>query len=442
MISPSLSKQKKSYHRKLRDTRYKKWLRKLSNHTSALRRSYDRKNPNEPEQIERDEIEYYRGVEMECLKAIRALIIPSESKITGLRDFPHTFTLESKVIDFNKYLLYTLERIEHGLHFEKIEELIEMLENINELDEIEYHDMRVILNHFFKTDAFPLLEDLPYDILVFIDNLELLNKAFRSYVEHFYKTYLHYKSKFEEAHELKRVLLGKSGINNAIVNNTLFVYSLVHGKISYQGDDLVMTEAPMIVYQMLQSRPGCVAFASGKERHMYDKMNLYIKRHLKQNPNQMIRGVIKDAVPMMTTINDKVKKKTLKKNQTVQYVKNYIQHHTYLPHLFHTQKEEMIHNKQYGFDLKINYLFDSKQNNLEGLKVIHSRNIEDAIDLMDYLKLTINENNEIMFTLSDIMEVLSEYDIDNLVILDSSCQASIHPPEKTYANFRRTHKRL
>ena len=93
--------------------------------------------------------------------------------------------------------------------------------------------------------------------------------------------------------------------------------------------------------------------------------------------------------------------------------------------------------KEFSFELNVRPLHITKNFNIEGLKVIHSRNIEDAIDLVDYLKLTINEQNQITFDLRDIMNVLEN--VKHLVMIDASCQSSNHTPEKTFENYTRRH---
>ena len=428
-ISPSLSKKKESYHRRLQSARYKASLKHLKHDTSALRRSYERKNPVTRE----DDIQYYRDVEEECLKEIRNLILPGqiEARKRILSNITQTYTLNDDTIDFTIINLSTIEKIEYAMNFEHIKTMVYQCEAYDE----DYSETRLYLNKIFKTkNAFPLFEDLPYEIDVYVDELEQLNAAFHTYVEHFYKVYLHYKSKFEQAHEMKRVLLSKETINRAVVNDTLFLYVLVHGEISYDGDDLVMMESPVQVHHLMHSTPGCVFFSSGYERRLYDKVNLYIKQN--KTNSDMIRRVIKSTVPVMSTINDKVKKDTLKRKPTVD-VRRYLLHFRSAPHVFHTEKGAMINDKNFAFDLNANPLHITKNFNIEGLKVIHHRNIEDTIDLVDYLKLTINEKNQIVFTLDDIMQLLDN--VANLVMIDASCQSSSHTPEKTFANYSRRH---
>jgi len=441
-ISPTLSKQKESYHRRLQSARYKASLKHLKHHTSALRRSYERKNPT----THADDIQYYRDVEEECLKEIRALISTShlirtietintpqlKSKKRLLSDVSNLFTLNGKKIDFHNVALHTVKRIEAALHLTEIHTMMELC---TDFDEEEYDKTHKLLNKIFHTDAFPSYDDLSIDILEFLDMLRELDTMFHLYVEHFYKVYLHYKSKFEEAHELKRVLLSKDTINQAVVHKTLFLYVLVHGEISYDGNDLVMMESPVQVHHLMHATPGCVFFSSGYERRLYDKVNLYIKQNT--HKEQMIQRVIKSTIPMMTTMNDKVKKDTIKRNQSNSYVRNYITHHKSAPHIFHTKKGAMVNNKNFAFDLNANPLHITKNFNIEGLKVIHHRNIEDTVDLVDYLKLTINEQNQIVFTLEDIIELL--VNVDNLVMIDASCQSSIHPQKKTFTNYSRRH---
>jgi len=432
MISPTLSKQKESYHRKLQSARYKASLKHLKNDTSALRRSYERKNPTTHD----DDIQYYREVEEECLKYIRALIstsrIRSKSKKMLLSEVSHLFTLNGKKIDFHNVALTTVQHIERALHLTEIQTMMELC---IDFDEEEYDKTHKLLNRLFHTDAFPSYEDLSIDILELSDILYDLDKSFHVYVEHFYKVYLHYKSKFEEAHELKRVLLSKDAIDAAMVNHTLFLYVLVHGEISYDGNDLVMMESPVQVHHLMHATPGCVFFTSGYERRLYDKVNLYIKQNT--HKDQMIERVIKSTIPMMTTMNDKVKKDSMKMNKTKSYVRNYIIHHKSKPHIFHTNKGMMINNKNFAIALHVNPLHVTKNFNIEGLKVIHDRNIEDTIDLVDYLKLKINEENQIIFTLDEIMQLLEN--VHELVMIDASCQTSIHPPKKTFDNYTRRH---
>ena len=431
MISPTLSKKKESYHRRLQSARYKASLKHLKQDTSALRRSYERKNPITPE----DDIQYYRDVEEDCLKEIRNLILPShiESRKRILSEVSQTYKLNGETIDFTIINLSTVEKIEYAMNFEDIKTMVYQCEAYDE----DYSETRLYLNKIFKTkNAFPLFEDLPYDIDVYVGELEKLDAAFHTYVEHFYKVYLHYKSKFEQAHEMKRVLLSKETINRAVVNDTLFLYVLVHGEISYEGNDLVMMESPMNVHHLMHSTPGCVFFSSGHERRLYDKVNLYIKQNKSQN-SEMIRSVIKSTIPMMSAVNDKVKKDTMKMNQTRTYVRNYIIHHKSAPHVFHTAKGALVNNKNFSFELNYPPLQITKKINIEGLKVIHSRNIEDTIDLVDYLKLTINEENQIVFTLNDIMQILDN--VKHLVMIDASCQTSIHTATKTFANYSRRH---
>jgi hypothetical protein len=441
MISPTLSKQKESYHRRLQSARYKASLKHLKNDTSALRRSFERKNPTTRD----DDIQYYREVEEECLKYIRALISTShirstktintpqlKSKKMLLSEVSNLFTLNGKKIDFHNVALNTVQSIERALHFTEIHTMMEIC---TDFDEEEYEQTRNLLNKLFHTDAFPFYEDLSIDILEFSDILYELDRSFHIYVEHFYKVYLHYKSKFEEAHELKRVLLSKDSINSAVVNDTLFLYVLVHGEISYEGNDLVMMKSPVEVDHLMHATPGCVFFTSGYERRLYDKVNLYIKQNA--DDDQMIQRVIKSTIPMMTTMNDKVKKDTMKRNQTKSYVRNYIIHHKSAPHIFHTKKGAMMNNKHFAFELHVNPIHMTKHFNIEGLKVIHHRNIEDTIDLVDYLKLKINEDNQIVFTLDDVIQLLDN--VHHLVMIDASCQTSIHSQKKTFENYTRKH---
>jgi hypothetical protein len=348
-----------------------------------------------------------------------------------LSEVSNLFIFNGKKIDFHNIALNTVHSIERALHFTEIQTMMELC---TEFDEEEYDKIHKLLNRLFHTDAFPSYEDLTIDILELSDMLYDLDRSFHAYVEHFYKVYLHYKSKFEEAHELKRVLLSKESIHNAVVNDTLFLYVLVHGEISDQGNDLVMMETPLEVHHLMHATPGCVFFTSGYERRLYDKVNLYIK----QNANdQMIKRVIKSTIPMMTIMNDKVKKDTMKRNQTKSYVRNYITHHKSAPHIFHTKKRDMMNNKNFAFDLNASPLHVTKNFNIEGLKVIHHRNIEDTIDLVDYLKLKINEDNKIVFTLNDVIQLLDN--VHNLVMIDASCQSSIHPQKKTFENYTRKH---
>jgi hypothetical protein len=232
----------------------------------------------------------------------------------------------------------------------------------------------------------------------------------------------------------------KNRIEEAVINNTVYLHVLVHGHIPYNQNDLVMTRSPINVYQMLHSSPGCVFYSTDLEDKLYNEINLYMKLH--RHKPQMIKEVITSLIPMMSKMNIRAKHNTiLGRNRSVRHAKNYLIHHRRLPHLFQTFRDEDIINKEFAFDLNVKPLHFTRGTNIEGLKIVHSRYIEDTIDLVDYLKLTIDENNLITFTMRDIFEVLPEK-VRNLVMIDASCQSSQHDVLKTRRNYNSVTSKL
>jgi hypothetical protein len=117
-------------------------------------------------------------------------------------------------------------------------------------------------------------------------------------------------------------------------------------------------------------------------------------------------------------------------------VKNYLEHSKL--EQFYTAQGEQIVNKHFAFELSVKPLHISKNFNLEGIKLIGAKHIEDAVDLVDYLPLKIR-NNKIIFTMRDIFNILPP--LENIVIIDGSCQTSIHPVNKTATNYRTVTKK-
>jgi hypothetical protein len=441
MISPTITKQKESFNRKLIDSRYKKWLKRLENDTPELRQRYVEQHPRTESEQENDNIEHYARIENNYLASIRCLIStrPKDMLMKNdlMRDITHTFTLNKKLIDFHKIPLNSIQLIEKAMTLgDELENLSIICET---MDEYEYGEARYTINKILKMNAIPLYEDL-YEITIeFADELINFASVFRPYIEQFYETYLRYKSKFEEAHELKRVLI-KTRIEEAVINNTLYLHVLVHGNIPYNRNDLVMTKSPINVYQMLHSSPGCIFYSTDMEEKLYDEINLYIKLH--RHKSQMIKEVITSLIPMMSKMNIRAKHNTiLGRKRSVRHVRNFLDYHRRLPHLFQTFRDEDIINKEFAFDLNTNPLHFTRGINIEGLKVVHSRYIEDTIDLVDYLKLTIDENNLITFTMHDIFEILPK-NVQNLVMIDASCQSSQHDVLKTQHNYMSVTKKL
>ena len=429
MISPSLSHQKESYDRKILNAKYKKWLRRLDNNTSALRRSFERKQS--PSSIERDDIEYYKSVEVNSLNKIRSLLNKeTRHNIMG----EHTFKINDVMIDFNKIPLHYVDRLREARNLpEYMDQFIEIFAEDDE--EMYYHisnKIHRILNILF----IPTYDNRPYDFLAFTGDLELLKRAFATYIEQFSTTYYHYKEKFERAHEIKRHHL-LTPIHNAVVNNTLFLHILVHGHIHYD-QEIKTFVSPIRVVQLLHATPGCVFFSSGKESELYDRINLYVGNN--KNKDGMIEKVIQSTIPAMSKLNRKVLKRTLKKDRSIQYVSNYIDLYREHPYVYDTLPEERIEDKEFSFNLNVNPLHNTKNENIEGLKVIYSKNIETTIDLVDYLELTINDRNEIVFTMKNIIDLISEK-ADNLVIVDASCQSSNYSATKTKTNYKKFKKR-
>jgi hypothetical protein len=436
MNSPTLSKQKESLNRKLNDSRYKKWLKRLNNDTPELREKFE---PKPRSQME--DIQHYAIIEKKYIDSLRVLISTNTKdmliKNELMRDIPHMFTLNKKLIHFHKIPLNTIGLIEQAMTLG--EELEKLSIACEDMDEYEYNESRNTINKILNMAAIPSFEDLYEDIIDFADELMNLASVIMPYIDQFYKKYLSYKSKFEEAHELKRVLMKKSYIEEAVINDTLYLYVLVHGSIPYNRNDLITTRSPVNVYQMLHSSPGCVFFSSDLEDKMYDKINIYRKVH--QHKPQMIKEVITSLIPMMYKMNEKVKQNTiLGKKRSVAYVQNYLNYHRRLPHLFQTLSGEDIINKEFSFSLSSKPLHFTRGTNIEGLKVVHSRYIEDTIDLVDYMKLTITDNY-ITFNMKDIFDVLPE-SVKNLVIIDASCQSSQHNVLKTVKNYKNATKRL
>ena len=436
MISPTITKQKESFNRKLTDSRYKKWLKRLEDDTPELRQRYVEQHPRSGSKQE-DDIQHYAIIENNYLASIRTLIStrPNDMSLKNdlMRDIAHTFTLNKKLINFHKIPLNSLDLIEKAMTIgDELEKLSFICET---MDEYEYDEVRYTINEILHMNAIPLYDDL-YEIIVeFTDELIKFASVVQPYIEQFYKTYLRYKSKFEEAHELKRVLM--KPIESS---DTIFLHVLVHGKIPYNRNDLIMTRSPINVYQMLHSSPGCVFYSTDLEDKLYDEINLYVKLH--RHKRQMIKEVITSLIPMMSKMNVKAKNNTLLgRNRSTRNARNYLNYHRRLPHLFQTFRDEDIINKEFGFDLNIKPLHHTRGTNIEGLKVVRSRYIEDTIDLVDYLKLTIDENNLITFTMRDIFDVLPEH-VDNLVMIDASCQSSQHDVLKTQKNYMSVTKKL
>jgi hypothetical protein len=431
MISPNISQQKRSYNRKLQNTRYKGWLKRLENDTSALRRSYDRKYPGDPLEIERDDIEYYRSIEVKSLKKIRRLLNrETRHELMG----EHTFKINNVMIDFNKVPLQYVGVLVEASNLSKyIEKLIDIFVEDEEI----YYDMRDKIHSILHISFIPNYDNRPYEFIEYTENLELLKVAFESYIEQFSTTYYHYKEKFERAHEIKRHHL-LTPIHKAVVNNTLFLYILVHGHIHYERE-INTFESPIRVVQLLHATPGCVFFSSGKESELYDRINLYVGNH--KTKDDMIEKVIQSTLPAMSKLNRKVLKRTLKKDRSIQYVSNYIDLYREHPYVYDTLPEERIEDKYFSFSLNVNPLHITKNENIEGLKVIYSKDIKTTIDLVDYLELTINGDNEIVFTMKDIIDLISEK-VNNLVIIDASCQSSYFSATKTKSNYKKFKRRL
>jgi hypothetical protein len=437
MNSPTITKQKESFNRKLTDSRYKKWLKRLENDTPELRQRYVEQHPRSESKQENDNIQHYAKIENNYLDSIRCLIStrPKDMLLKNdlMRDIPHTFTLNKKLINFHKIPLHSIELIENAMTLgDELENLSTICEN---MDEYAYSEVRNTINQILNMNVIPPYQNLYQIIIDFADELIIFASVIQPYMEQFYKTYLRYKSKFEEAHELKRVLMKPFD-----ASDTIFLHVLVHGNIPYNRNDLVMTRSPINVYQMLHSSPGCVFYSTDLEDKLYDEINLYMKLH--RHKPQMIKEVITSLIPMMSKMNVKVKQDTiLGRNRSVRHVRNYLNYHRRLPHLFQTFRDEDIINKEFAFDLNVKPLHITRGTNIEGLKVVHSRYIEDTIDLVDYLKLTIDENNIIKFTMSDIFEVLPE-NVHNLVMIDASCQSSQHDVLKTQKNYMSVTKKL
>jgi len=432
MISPNLSQQKRSYNRKLQNTRYKGWLTRLENDTSALRHRYSAEHPRDPFTVERDDIEYYRSIEVKSLKKIRRLLNRvTRHEIMG----EHTFKINNVLIDFNKVPLQNVDMLREAKNLP--EYMDQYIEIFMDDDEEMYYDISDKIHRILNTIFIPTHENRPYDYLDFKGDLELFKMAFESYIEQFSTTYYHYKEKFERAHEIKRHHL-LTPIHNAIINNTLFLYILVHGHIHYEKE-IKTFESPIRVVQLLHATPGCVFFSSGKESELYDRINLYVGNN--KNKDGMIEKVIQSTLPAMSKLNRKVLKRTLKKDRSIQYVSNYIDLYREHPYVYDTLPEERIEDKYFSFSLNVNPLHITKNENIEGIKVIYSKDIKTTIDLVDYLELTINDQNEIIFTMKDIIDLISEK-VDNLVIVDASCQSSYFSATKTKSNYKKFKRRL
>jgi hypothetical protein len=416
----SLSKKKESLNRKLQDNRYKSWLKRLENNTASVRQRYDDEHPRRSPQKRKDDLQHYAKIESECLKAIRELIrTPLKSN----------YTLLGNVVEFNKIQLYSIGLIKQAMTLpDEIERLKEICEDINEY---EYSVCRRRINDILNQNAIPLFKDLYGNEIDIIDELSELAEEIDIYLHDFYKQYYHYKTTFEEAHERKRLLLSQAAIEESIVKDTLFLHILVHGEIPYEGSSIVTTLSPVNVYNLLHSSPGCVFYSSGQERRLYNKMHLFIDKYAS------VDQVIRSALPVMSSLNEKVRRNTLSKIHTTrrdQYAKNYLEHSKLEIERFYTAQGEQIVNKIFSFDLKVRPLHISKNFNLEGIKLVGAKHIEDAVDLVDYLPLKINDENQIVFTMRDIFDILPP--VENIVIVDGSCQSSVHPVNKTSRNYR------
>lgn len=427
----TLSKKKESLNRKLVDTRYKEWLKRLENDTPSVRRRYDAENPRTSPQKRKDDIQHYTEIESEAVKSIRDLIgknTPSKNKILGIN---HSYRLLGKVIEFNEIPLNTLGLIKQAMTLpDEIDRLKEICED---MDEYEYSECQQRINDILHKNAIPLFDDLYGDEVNIIYELPAFGKEIDAYIRRFYKTYIHYKSAFEEAHERKRLLLSQSAIEESIVKNTLFLHVLVHGDIPYEGS-IVMTPSPVNVYNLLHASPGCVFYSSGQERRLYNKVQLFMDKYAS------IDRIIDSTIPVMSALNEKVKRNTLSKIHTTRQDQNaeHFLEHSKLE-MFYTAQGEPIVNKNFAFDLNTKPLHISKNFNLEGVKLIGAKHIEDAVDLVDYLPLTMNHSNQIVFSMRDIFNVLPP--VENIVIIDGSCQSSVHPPNKTSLNYRAVTKK-
>jgi hypothetical protein len=320
MNSPTITKQKESFNRKLTDSRYKKWLKRLENDTPELRQRYVEQHPRTESKQENDNIQHYAKIENNYLASIRCLIStrPKDMLLKNdlMRDIPHTFTLNKKLINFHKIPLHSIELIENAMTLgDELENLSTICEN---MDEYEYSEVRNTINQILNMNVIPPYQNLYQIIIDFADELIIFASVIQPYMEQFYKTYLRYKSKFEEAHELKRVLMKPID-----ASDTIFLHVLVHGNIPYNRNDLVMTQSPINVYQMLHSSPGCVFYSTDLEDKLYDEINLYMKLH--RHKPQMIKEVITSLIPMMSKMNVKVKQDTiLGRNRSVRHVRNYL----------------------------------------------------------------------------------------------------------------------
>ena len=150
-----------------------------------------------------------------------------------------------------------------------------------------------------------------------------------------------------------------------------------------------------------------------------------------------IDRIIDSTIPVMSALNEKVKRNTLSKRDRGSNGKHYVENSKL--EMFYTAQGEPIVNKNFAFELKVKPLHISKNFNLEGVKLIGAKHIEDAVDLVDYLPLTINGENQIIFSMRDIFNVLPP--VENIVIIDGSCQSSVHPPNKTSLNYRAVTKK-
>lgn len=414
MISRSLSKKKESLNRKLQDTRYKSWLKRLDNDTPSVRRRYEAENPRRSPQKRKDDIRHYAEIESECLKGIRDLQKPLKK---------NTYTFLGKVVEFNKIQIELKDVLTLKDELHRLKEICE------DMDEYEYSESRQTINKVLNQNAIPLFEDLYGLEIDIIDQLPVFGERVDAYIRNLYK-YYHYKTTFEAAHEKKRLLLSKTAIEDSIVKGTLFLHILVHGEIPYEGS-IVTTPSPVNVYNLLHASPGCVFFSSGQERRLYNKVHLLIDKYAS------IDKIISSTLSVMSDVNEKVRRDTIsKRNYSIQYVKNYLEHSKL--ERFYTAQGEQIVNKHFAFELSVKPLHISKNFNLEGIKLIGAKHIEDAVDLVDYLPLKIR-NNKIIFTMRDIFNILPP--LENIVIIDGSCQTSIHPVNKTATNYRTVTKK-
>ena len=59
--------------------------------------------------------------------------------------------------------------------------------------------------------------------------------------------------------------------------------------------------------------------------------------------------------------------------------------------------------------MNVKPLHISKNFNLEGIKLIGAKHIEDAVDLVDYLPLTMNGANQIIFTMRYMQYITTDH---------------------------------